>query len=606
VNFFQQQEHARRTSRRLTLLFLLSVAAVVLALDAAAYVAGARQTGCLAVAVAALACITGGSLYRMSQLGTGGAAVAQMCGGRRIQRTTADPVERRLLNIMEEMALASGIPVPQAYVLEGEPGINAFAAGLSPGNAVVTVTSGALDKLSRDELQGVIGHEFSHILNGDMRLNLRLIGLLAGIELIAVIGLRMLRASPASRGRNSLQLAPVGLVLVIAGYAGKLCADITRAAVSRQREFLADASAVQFTRNPGGIAAALARIGREGGAIGHPCAGEIAHMCLSDVSPVSAMRLFATHPPLEERIARLIGPAGAQRLRRSSPLAQLTARSVVGSIGRPAPEHLGQAASLLARIPRRLDAALRSEPGAKALIAALLYEEAGTEEVETGVWTAQGEGPTAQLARELRPEVRELGDAARLPLVDLALPVLKAMPPPARAAFLALVRRSVAAGSRFTYFDLDLLIILERQLADAARPAAAPRFSSLRALQSEAVLVLSVVAHAARADAAVFARVAARIGCPAVMMPAEQIGFAPLHAALNRLLELAPLEKPALIKAAAEIVLADGAVSLREFELMRAICSAIDSPVPPAVDHPVPLGRPKQIRQSKLEPAQEQ
>ena len=246
------------------------------------------------------------SLYKIAELSAGGEQVALMMGGRLVQSQTTDLAERRLLNVVEEMALASGVPVPPVYVLDGEPGINAFAAGHQPGDAVVAVSRGCLEYLNREELQGVMGHEFSHILNGDMRLNLRLIGVVYGILVLSILGYYIMRFSGGSSSRNSREggagaaMVVLGLAMLIFGYLGVFLGKIIKSAISRQREFLADASSVQFTRNPGGIAGALKKIGglAEGSRIRDAHAEEISHMFFGDAFAGSLLNLFATHPPL--------------------------------------------------------------------------------------------------------------------------------------------------------------------------------------------------------------------------------------------------------------------------------------------------------------------
>src|SRR5262245_6904888 len=248
------------------------------------------------------------SLFNVARLGRGGAAVAEMAGARRVAPNSTDPLERRFVNVVEEMAIASGVRVPAVYVMEGERGINAFAAGWDVSGAVVAVTRGTLETLNRDELQGVIGHEFSHILNGDMRLNVRMLGVLAGIVFIGSIGefvMRSTRESRDSKSAGGIFLA--GLALFIIGYVGLFFARLIKAAVSRQREFLADASAVQFTRNPDGIAGALDQIrgaGR-GALISARCAEDMSHMFFGQSVRLRLGGLFATHPSLDERIARI-------------------------------------------------------------------------------------------------------------------------------------------------------------------------------------------------------------------------------------------------------------------------------------------------------------
>src|SRR5262245_48960742 len=286
TNFFDQQDAARRQTGRLVFYFVMAVVAIILAVHlavTAAFLVAEDHGGDLpralldpgrliAVATIVVVVIGAGSLYKIAALQEGGAAVARLLGGRLIDPTAAEPTERRLLNVVEEMALASGTPVPPVYVLDAEPGINAFAAGFAPGDAVVSVSRGCLDHLSRDELQGVVAHEFSHILNGDMRLNLRLMGLLYGILLLSVIGELLMRvagnSSSSRRSRDDrdskdsswLAFFLVGVALMIIGSVGVFFGRLIKCAVSRQREFLADASAVQFTRNPAGMAGALKKI----------------------------------------------------------------------------------------------------------------------------------------------------------------------------------------------------------------------------------------------------------------------------------------------------------------------------------------------------------
>ncbi|MFP6828296.1 MAG: M48 family metallopeptidase, partial [Gammaproteobacteria bacterium] len=288
MDFFTQQERARRATRTLVVLFLLAVALIVLAVtmvvavglrlyadpDAAqsvindeSFVAWVLDNGPLLASVAALTAlfISLASLYRTATLSRGGAQVARMLGATEVTGETQDPLRQRLLNVVEEMAIASGVPVPDIFVLEEEQGINAFAAGLTPADAAVAVTRGALEKLNRAELQGVIAHEFSHILNGDMRLNLRLMGLSFGILILALMGrwvLHSMHFTRRSRSNGGIAAAAgLGLSLVIIGYIGLFFGRLIKASVSRQREMLADASAVQFTRDSSGLADALKKIG---------------------------------------------------------------------------------------------------------------------------------------------------------------------------------------------------------------------------------------------------------------------------------------------------------------------------------------------------------
>ena len=335
-SFLQYQEQARKRTKWLVLLYALCLCCIVAvfyfipvgtmwwaATNGGRYVSPAEanailwQPQILLWVVGIVGTIVGvASLGKTVQLSAGGAKVAESLGGRRVLPNTRDRAERRLLNVVEEMAIASRIAIPAVYVLDKEPGINAFAAGYSPSDASVTVTAGALEHFNREELQAVVGHEFSHILNGDMRLNIRLIATIFGIICIAVlgrivarVGWEVLRTTRPRRSKDDnsgvaigLGIAAIGLAVWLIGSVGVFFGRLLQATISRQREWLADASSVQFTRNPHGMAAALKVIGASAnhGLVQNPKAAEISHMFFAS----GFAGLFATHPPLEARIAR--------------------------------------------------------------------------------------------------------------------------------------------------------------------------------------------------------------------------------------------------------------------------------------------------------------
>ncbi|MFI0414153.1 MAG: M48 family metallopeptidase, partial [Candidatus Thiodiazotropha sp.] len=325
MNFFEHQDEAKRNTQRLVLLFLLAVVVIILAIDTVLLIlfgtllsdtAESPQTlsGFLTENSSILLFGTGGtgaaiglaSLFRSASLKDGGAAVARQMGGVPVEADPQDPLRQRLRNVVEEIAIASGVPVPEIYIMERESGINAFAAGYSPSDAAVAVTRGTLENLNREELQGVIAHEFSHIFNGDMRLNIRLIGALFGIMILAIAGRRILsgaRFSSSSKNNNAGAIILFAAALTAIGYIGLFFARWIKAAVSRQREYLADASAVQFTRNPQGIAGALKKIAvHTQGASLNSDSEEISHMLFGQGMRAT---LFATHPPVIERIQRI-------------------------------------------------------------------------------------------------------------------------------------------------------------------------------------------------------------------------------------------------------------------------------------------------------------
>ncbi|MDR1789438.1 MAG: M48 family metallopeptidase [Opitutaceae bacterium] len=318
MDFFAAQDRARSNTTRLLVLYALALLAITACIYAVAALLFLNDHAAdlpdywdphlfLITSAATLGLIALGSLFKSLQLRSGGDVVAQNLGGHLVPQNTTDPQQRRLLNIIEEMALAANIPAPKVYLLD-EPGINAFAAGNSPADAAVGITQGALDTLDRDELQGVIAHEYSHILNGDMRRNIRLIGILFGIFLIALIGRLLLSVRPRARSRKDNSGAAIlllGLALLLIGCVGQFFGHLIQAAISRQREYLADASAVQFTRNPSGIAGALKKIRDHGSKISSPHATETSHLFFAD----AIGSLFATHPPLNKRIAAIEGRA---------------------------------------------------------------------------------------------------------------------------------------------------------------------------------------------------------------------------------------------------------------------------------------------------------
>ena len=425
MDFFQNQETARRKTGLLIVYFIAAVVLIVLlsyAIVAGAFLLTGRHDrpplhsvvdlwdpGLFAlVSLGTLALIGGGSLYRVASLAGGGHSVAEMMGGRPLSSQTTDPDERKILNVVEEMAIAAGTPVPPVYLLEQEDGINAFAAGYAPGDAVIGVTRGCIQNLTRDELQGVIAHEFSHILNGDMRLNIRLIGALYGILLISMTGWIIFRSTAYGNSydnrrdgdrRGSNPWPMVGLALYVLGYIGVFFGNLIKAAVSRQREFLADASAVQFTRNPDGIAGALKKIGAlaEGSRVRAPEAQEASHLFFGDAVG-HLLGMFATHPPLVERIRRIdpsfegdfskvrVGIADGPRPEAGLPTTLRppvrTGRGVVGfspaqmvnRIGTVEPQQLAYASSVLSSLPDSLRALAYEPFGARAIVFALLVD----------------------------------------------------------------------------------------------------------------------------------------------------------------------------------------------------------------------------------------
>lgn len=616
MDFFQAQDHARRSSRRLIVYFLLAVATIIAAVYLAVVlllgVGGEPGTDTplwqadlfILVSAALLVLIIGGSTYKSIALAQGGGhAVAQMLGGRQVPRASDEPAEQRLLNVVDEMAIASGVPVPAVYVLDDEPAINAFAAGTHSHNAVVAVTRGTLDRLSRDELQGVVAHEFSHILNGDMRLNIRLIGVLHGLLLLTLLGRILMRGSGSSR--NAAGAAVLGLVLVVLGYLGVLFGSLIKAAVSRQREYLADASAVQFTRNPAGIAGALKKIGGFGSRVTHPRAEEASHMFFGE-GWGGLSSLFATHPPLELRIRRLdpaFNPALAAQMRAhggseaaagaaafAGADSGLDANALAASAGVLDAAHLAYARKILAGLPDELREGLHRPADARLAIYALLLapeKDVAAAQLER---LEQREPGLRRRVRECAAQLRAAGPAARLPVADLALPALGELDPRARESFLDTVDRLIEADGRVQLFEYTLRTVLRRALGTgparirSARANAASLRDAVSLLLSLLVRTGSANEEAARAAFAEAARRAPIEGLSHVAP--RRLPLDILNRALEHLASVPPRFKRGLVAACAAAVIHDGRISVSEAELLRAICEALECPMPPLLPGP--------------------
>jgi Zn-dependent protease with chaperone function len=641
TDFFQQQDSARRKTFLLVVYFVLAITIMVALVYALLLVAfGLAGEGgslpwwhpeLLLFAAAGVGLVVGGSsAFKVAQLASGGQAVALMVGGREVPRTTRDAPERRLLNIVEEMSIAAGVPVPPVYILE-EPGINAFAAGYAPGDAVVAVSEGCLRYLTRDELQGVVAHEFSHILNGDMRLNIRLIGLIFGIMALTIVG-RILMQSAGRRSSSDQKdsgsgLVVLGLGLFVLGLVGAFFGRLIQAAVSRQREYLADASAVQFTRNPDGIAGALKKIGglQEGSRIGNPGAEELAHMFFASASLSGGLGgLLATHPPLTDRIRRLdpqfdgtfpvVRPVGVEagEVARAHPgqvpphrvlpkvpgLPQvplpalgLTAEETASRVGNVSPKGIRYAEGLKEDIPESLRVAAQEPFGARALIYALLLDpRSDLRAVQQAL--LQGGSPSQDLSETMRQAgaVQGLPDRYRLPLVDLAMPALRQMSRGQYRAFRAQVEALMSADNRLSLFEYVLRCVLQRHL-DAQflrQPSPEQVWKSPQQVAAQMVNVLSLLAwegnpEPGQAALAFATGIRAFVGGePAQrLLGREECTLAEFDAALRALNKSVPGLKRRVVVACAACILADKQVTVREVEVLRAICDTLDCPMPP-------------------------
>jgi Zn-dependent protease with chaperone function len=646
MNFFDHQRAAKGTTLKLVFLFAAAVVALVAGVDAAAALAmgykGADASSILAVVIVVtvitLLIIAGGMLFKTIALRQGGAAVAASVGAVPVDPTTTDPQLRRFVNIVEEMSLASGVPTPRLFVMPREPGINAFAAGFTAADAAIAVTGGALAQLNRDELQGVIGHEFSHILNGDMRLNIRLIALLAGILLIGMIGLRILQFG--GRGSDSKGAAPIVVVafaMMVLGFIGVFFANLIKAAVSRQREWLADASAVQFTRQTDGLEGALKKIG------GIPTgsrlrdsrgAAEVSHMLFGEGVKKSFTSLFATHPQLTDRIKALnpnfdpreiadlrqryaqqapdglaedfaagFAPAGSA-LGRQAPAPRpavaapgrhaMSPERVVARVGTFTPADLKYGAALHARLPddvRQLATQPTTAP--IAVIALLLAPPGDPLQARQLATVAQRLGPAqAREAAALADRMARLPQDLRLPFVALALPQMGAHSRANQDALVAVLNELAVADATVTKFEYCVTRLVWSYLLDAADPSRRSRIGSgsLRDVRPVVTTLLATLAVASGGDpdtsAAAFHGALQRLygdaGTPdnprrVSWQQTLDSGWAALDA-------LEPKAKQALVEAMVESVVHDGTVTAAEAEMLRAACGLMHVTLPALLD----------------------
>jgi Zn-dependent protease with chaperone function len=631
VNFFEQQDHARRRTRWLVVLFALAVVAIVLVVDFALLVGfgmsdlAAGVTPFSAEGLAAnLPLLIGGSvattslvglasLFRTAALKGGGGKVARDLGGTLVDADSRDPLRRRLRNVVEEIALASGVPVPEVYVMEQESGINAFAAGFTPTDAAIAVTRGAMEKLSRSELQGVIAHEFSHIFNGDMRLNIRLMGALFGILMLALIGRKVLyhtRYMGRSRDNSGAAILVVALALLVVGYVGQFFGRWIKAAVSRQREFLADASAVQFTRDPDGIGGALKKIAVYGEASYLDAeTEEVAHMLFG---AGRKMHLFATHPPLRTRISRIDRnfreedlETLAERIKRTERReAEEAARAeaereparpeafdagrIMNEIGNPRWDRLLLAAAIAASIPEPVKHAAQSADWApEVLFYTLLDKDPGIREQQLLAVARHMGSDSESRVRGLLKAAPALEPEQRLPLMEVAMPSLKRHPPAFVKKVMETVTRLIQVDGQVEVFEYLLARVVSQYLWEAMNPHGVKTAGRARlgSLQAEAGTVLAVLAaHGADTPEQALRAFAAglqNLGGPAPAALPETGPWIPaLDRALRKLDALRHGDKEVLIRAMIDTVTADGRLVAAELELMRAACASLHVPVP--------------------------
>ena len=635
MNFFEHQDQARRNTGLLVLLFAVAVISLVVLTNLLliAVLAYAHQIplndwrsvigsfswhSFVYIALGTCSVLLLASFCKYLELSGGGQAVAEAMGGRRINVNTRDANERKILNVVEEMAVASGTPVPPVYLFE-EQGINAFAAGHDRRDAVIGITRGCVQLLERDELQGVIAHEFSHIFNGDMRLNLRLIMILHGILVIGIAGFHLLRAAAygghrrrSDKAQSTLPLLALSAGLIAIGYIGSFCGNLIKAAVSRQREFLADASAVQFTRNPRGIGGALMKIGgsNKGSAIDSPHAAELSHLFFGQAVTPFFNGLMATHPPLQQRIRRIqpewdgswpqlnsvaqrtTGPTASSHetvtaFSGGARDANTQGRELIASVGQPNAEGIVAARSFLQALPPPVMQAAHEPFGARALVYCLLLDE--NPQLRQKQWRRLEQTSDPEVYRLARMLESPCTQAAqnRLRLLDLCLPALKELNRAQYRLFKDNLVALIHADQQLALYEWALFQIIISNLEGGQRTVSSGRDASApKSTAQAAALILSSIASSA-ASSEQQARTAFESGKAVLGIASIQYldyrhyGLQNLSQALALLGRLKPLQKPGLLKALCAAAAHDGVVEPIEIELIRAVADSLDCPIPP-------------------------
>ena len=614
MNFFEHQDKARQNTQQLFGLFALSILVMIVAI----YIASLflfrmapfiwwHPTLFFCVSMVTILVISLASLYKIKIINQGGCVIAQEMGGRLLLTETASEEQQQLLNIVEEMAIASGIPVPRVYLLYNESSINAFAAGFSPNDAVIAVTRGSIEQLNRDELQGVIAHEFSHILNGDMRLNMRLIGLLHGILFIYIAGRILLRTR--DNNKDGLPLWAFGLILMAIGGIGLICGRLIKAAVSRQREFLADASAVQFTRNPNGISGALQKVQQMDSRLVTPNAEAASHMFFGNAIKIHFWEdMFATHPPFKDRIRR-VGGVKIKNIPTSIPTSGTSANSsltmgfaggtqaatpaqVVAAVGSVSPKDYDRAQGFIAELPESLRLGVRETQTAKAILFALALETQNLQIQEKQLtWLRQVQSEElVESAIAFSKEIIELDANIYLPLVDLTIPALRQLSAKECLSTCKCVQGLTMAKGKLSLRDFVLRLILWHRLQLIFEPDSniTVKFHSIEEIWSDCLLVLSALAQTGEtnADAAAYAFSSGIFRLPGATQQEKpkkplKCNFSDVKKSIGNLRQATPKLKQAVVDACAHTVLIDNKVTAQEGDLLRAIAMTLDCPIPP-------------------------
>jgi len=636
MDFFEAQELARKRTRLMVVLFGLAVLSIAGALyGVVVYI---MESGLLDAEDAVPApmvlwqpdlffytlasvvvLVTCCSLFKVAQLRSGGGTVARSMGGREVEQTTKDADERMLMNIVEEMSIASGVPMPEVYILPEE-GINAFAAGFTPADAVVAVTHGCIRTLNRDELQGVVAHEFSHILNGDMRMNIRLMGVLFGILAIAVVGQLAFRSTAEASfwggrrrskegGGAMLVIMAIGLAVMAIGYIGVFFGRMIQSAISRQREFLADAAAVQFTRNPDGIAGALKKIGGAPlhGTVSNAHSQEAAHFFFASALKSNFGGAFATHPPLNQRIAA-IDPnwdgkfvSGARKSARPQSgqqppkinRAAAQPHDFINAIGQVSAAAILSAQEIHGQIGNDLDRLHQSNDSARAVLIGLQVSasDAADDAAQLKMVKGRMDGAVYRELEAWLPRLRALNLNQRFALFDAALPMAAGRDLDTLAQLSQLIHDLAHSDGEIELEEFALMRAVAGYLEDRANPSRKVAPLSPAKMEMPLCVLLSAIAYTAAGEPAeregAFKDGAKKCNRymlkEPILLPEETITFDALEAALDLFVHLPLPQKKVIFEGALAVVLADGKIAQEELSLIRVIATSLGLPMAPLI-----------------------
>ncbi len=622
MNFFHNQDIARRKTKYLVILYLLAVIALIcLANVVIAFCLLSTGNSSITrnffswerfglVGLGVTATIVCAIVYKWISIGDGGRSVAESLGGSRIPPDSSRSDQRRILNVVEEMALASGMPVPPVYLMADERGINAFAAGKTVADAVIGITQGTLDQLNREQLQGVIGHEFSHILNGDMRLNMRLIALLNGILFIGGTGQFILRGSRFTMGSSPSKrfsggrLALLGVAMVVIGWLGTFFGGLIKAAINRQREYLADASAVQFTRNPAGIADALKIIGgySPGSRVLSAGACETSHMFIGNALS-SFETVFNTHPPLEKRIEKLEPDWDGQMLSRKvvyrspdksgtvsvDPKRNIATTAILAGVlgGGLSPAGV-EPLSSFNRLPPKIVQGIKEPFAAMALVYALLLDaDSKVRERQINILQSRGAQGVSEQSTEFAEELSGMDPALRFVLVEKAMPALKCFSKGQYISFKKILLLLIKEDKRVDLFEWCLLQVIKHYLGAefGDNKVSEQKYKYINDVADEFNLILSTIVYHGNMDEDIMVRAFNRGAngaglYNAVQLDKKQCSMKKFTQAVTKLADCYPLLKLRILKGLLSCIEFDDKITAGEREIVTTIAAVMDSPMP--------------------------